>query len=62
MQDILTNFEFGNQIPRLSRADALGALIEKFLSRDINLSPYPVRNPDGSVLSLSMRRSPMAPV
>ena len=45
----LKNFEFRNQIPRLSDADALGALIEKFLSPDINLSPYPVENGDGSV-------------
>ena len=49
VQDILKNFEFRNQIPRLSDADALGALIEKFLSPDINLSPYPVENGDGSV-------------
>ncbi len=49
VQDILENFEFRNQIPRLSKADALGTLIEKFLSPDINLSPTPVRNPDGSV-------------
>ena len=42
MQDILTNFEFRNQIPRLSKADALGQLIEKFLDKDINLSPQPV--------------------
>jgi type I restriction enzyme M protein len=39
VQDILTNFEFRNQIPRLSRADVLGQLIEKFLDKDINLSP-----------------------
>ena len=31
VQDILENFEFRNQIPRLSKADALGTLIEKFL-------------------------------
>lgn len=49
VQDILENFEFRNQIPRLSRADALGTLIEKFLSPDINLSPNPVYNGDGSV-------------
>src|SRR5947208_1929767 len=49
VQDILTSFEFRNQIPRLSRADALGTLIERFLSPDINLSPNPVRNGDGSV-------------
>ena len=49
VQDILDCFEFRNQIPRLSRADALGTLIEKFTSPDVNLSPEPVRNTDGSI-------------
>ena len=49
VQDILENFEFRNQIPRLSRADALGTLIEKLTSPDINLSPDPVRNADGTI-------------
>ena len=49
VQDILDNFEFRNQIPRLSRADALGTLIERLTSPDINLSPAPVMNTDGSV-------------
>ena len=49
VQDILENFEFRNQIPRLSKADALGTLIEKLLSPDINLSPNPVLNGDGSL-------------
>ncbi|MGB3058243.1 MAG: class I SAM-dependent DNA methyltransferase, partial [Anaerolineae bacterium] len=49
VQDILENFEFRNQIPRLSKADALGTLIEKLLSPDINLSPNPVLNRDGSL-------------
>ena len=49
VQDILTNFEFRNQIPRLSKADALGTLIEKFLSPEINLGPQPVLGGDGSV-------------
>ncbi len=49
VQDILDNFEFRNQIPRLSKADALGTLIEKFLSPDVNLSPKPVLHGDGSV-------------
>ena len=50
VQDILENFEFRNQIQKLSKADALGALIEKFLDPDLNLnlSPYPVLNTDGS--------------
>ena len=39
VQDVLNNFEFRNHVPRLSKADALGALIEKLTSMDINLSP-----------------------
>ncbi len=49
VQEILDNFEFRNQIPRLSKGDALGSLIEKLLSPDINLSPNPVMNGDGSI-------------
>ena len=49
VQDILENFEFRNQVPRLSRADALGTLIEKLTSPNINLSPLPVHNADGSL-------------
>jgi type I restriction enzyme M protein len=48
VQDILEKFEFRNQIPRLSKADALGTLIEKLVSTDINLNPNPVHNGDGS--------------
>ncbi len=49
VQDILDSFEFRNQIPRLAKADALGALIEKLTSADVNLSPNPVRDTDGTV-------------
>ena len=49
VQDILDNFEFRNQISRLSKADALGTLIEKLTSPDVNLSPHPVNNADGSL-------------
>jgi type I restriction enzyme M protein len=49
VQDILDKFEFRNQLPRLSKADALGTLIEKLLSPDVNLSPEPVLNGDGSI-------------
>ena len=49
VQDILDNFEFRNQIPRLSKGDVLGGLIEKLTSPDINLSPVPVRKSDGSI-------------
>ena len=46
VQEVLEKFQFRNQIPRLVEADALGYLIEKFLDRSVNLSPYPV---NGSV-------------
>ena len=49
VQDILENFEFRNQIPRLSKADALGSLIEKLTSPDVNLSPTPVIDTDGTI-------------
>lgn len=49
VQVIIENFEFRNQIPRLSKADALGTMIEKFLDPSINLSPKPVLHNDGSV-------------
>src|SRR6185437_4591960 len=48
VQDILNNFEFRNSIPRLSKADALGTLIAKFLDPEINLSPNPVLNGDNT--------------
>ena len=50
VQDILGKFEFHRrQIEKLSEADALGTLVEKLTSPDINLSPAPVLNADGSV-------------
>ena len=49
VQEILDCFEFRNQIPRLSKADALGTLIEKLLAPEINLGPTPILNADGTV-------------
>ena len=49
VQDILNNFEFRNQVDRLSRGNKLHALIEQFLTRNVNFSPDPVLNEDGSV-------------
>jgi type I restriction enzyme M protein len=57
VQDILENFEFRNQIPRLSKADALGTLIEKFTSPDIDLSPRGLDNHGmGTVFEELVRR------
>jgi type I restriction enzyme M protein len=47
--EIIAKFAFRNQVDKLHEADVLGHLIEKFLSPDINLSPNPVMNGDGSV-------------
>ena len=49
VQEILGSFEFRNQLPRLSSADALGTLIEKFTDPAINLRPSPVIGSDGDV-------------
>ncbi len=49
VQEILTKFKFHNQIPTLADADALGHLIAKFISPDINLSPKPVLDGAGNV-------------
>ena len=49
VQEIIDGFEFRNQLSRLSKADALGTLIEKFLDSTINLSPDPVLHGNGTV-------------
>lgn len=49
VREILDNFDFRHQLPKLSRADAIGTLIEKFLDPAINLSPEPIRSADGEI-------------
>jgi type I restriction enzyme M protein len=44
VQDIIENFKFRNQLPTLSKADAIGTLINKFLDPDIDLSPAGIDN------------------
>ncbi|MDT7814278.1 MAG: type restriction enzyme protein [Acidobacteriaceae bacterium] len=44
VQDILDNFKFRNQLQTLSKADAIGTLINKFLDPDIDLSPAGIDN------------------
>ena len=46
VQEILEKFKFRNQIDTMIDADILGAVIEKFISPDINLSPKPVYRDD----------------
>jgi len=49
VQEILEKFKFRNQIDTMIEADILGAVIEKFVAPDINLSPNPVLNDQGEV-------------
>lgn len=42
VQEILEKFKFRNQIDTMVDADILGAVIEKFVSPTINLSPNPI--------------------
>lgn len=62
VQEILDNFKFRNQIPTLSKADALGTLIEKFLDPEINFSPNPVLNADKSLKHPAMDNHAMGTI
>jgi len=44
VQDIIENFKFRNQLPTLSKADAISTLINKFLDPEIDLSPAGIDN------------------
>lgn len=46
VQEILDKFKFRNQIDTMVDADILMAVIEKFISKDINLSPEPIYKDD----------------
>lgn len=46
VQEILEKFKFRNQIDTMIEADILGAVIEKFVSSAINLSPNPIYTDD----------------
>ena len=49
VQEILSKFEFRNQIDRMIDANILGAVIEKFVSPTVNLSIHPVLEDNGAV-------------
>ena len=50
VREILDKFKFKNQLDTMTEAGILGSVIEKFVSYDINLSPYPLLNSEGEVL------------
>lgn len=50
VKEILEKFKFKNQIDTMTDTGILGSVIEKFVSVDLNLSPYPILNSDGEVI------------
>ncbi len=54
VRDILNKFKFYNQLDTMTEAGILGSVIEKFVSSEINLSPYPVLNSEGQVIRLGL--------
>jgi type I restriction enzyme M protein len=62
VQEILDNFEFRNQIPRLSKADALGSLIHKLLDPQINLSSEPVLDAGGAEIQPALDNHAMGTI
>jgi type I restriction enzyme M protein len=44
VQEIIDNFELRNQVSRLSKADAIGTLLSKFLDPSLDLSPTGLDN------------------
>lgn len=50
MQEILQKFKFKTQIDTLIENDCLGALIEKFLDKSINLSIEDIKDKNGNVI------------
>lgn len=50
VQLVFEKFKFRNQLQTLEEANRLYPLIQKFVAREINLSPKPVILPDGTVL------------
>ncbi|MEL7337042.1 MAG: class I SAM-dependent DNA methyltransferase, partial [Planctomycetota bacterium] len=47
VHEIISKFDFRRQLDKLDEADSLGQLVEKFVTRTINLSPRPVLDADG---------------
>lgn len=50
VREILQKFKFFNQIDTMTDAGILGSVIEKFVSPEINLSPYPILNSNDVVI------------
>ena len=62
VQEILEKFKFRNQIDTMIEADILGAVIEKFVSPTINLSPKPVLDDVGNIKLLGLDNHAMGTI
>ncbi|MCA0907738.1 type I restriction-modification system subunit M [Ruegeria marisrubri] len=49
VKEIIVNFDLRTQVRKMIASDVLFDVIEKFVSEDINLTPYDKRGPDGRV-------------
>lgn len=49
VQEILTKFNFHNQIQKLVDSHVLGYLIDDFLDPEVNLAPLPVKDAEGRI-------------
>lgn len=54
IQDILEKFEFRNQVAKMERTNILYAVIQKFCSSSINLSPNEIKDTDGKLIHLGL--------
>jgi len=50
VQEIINKFKLRNQLDTMEDANILFGVVEKFCSKDINLSPKPVENKEGDVV------------
>lgn len=50
VQEIIAKFKLRNQIETLAESNRLYSLIEKFVSKQINLSSEPVKNEEGEII------------
>jgi type I restriction enzyme M protein len=50
VKEIISCFELQNQVRKMAASDVLFDVLEKFVSPNINLTPFDVKDPDGNIL------------
>ncbi len=54
VQEIISKFKLRNQLETMDEANILYGIVDKFCSKDINLSPKPVLNREGDVVMANL--------